>query len=132
MERLNLDFKGPLSSRGKNKYILTVIDEYSRYLFSFPCSNIDSKLVMNCLSQIFILFGACSFIRSNRAKSFMFNELSYLYSMCRVTSKTFAYNPTGNGQCEKHNDIIWSAVQLALKNDNLPVSQWEVVLLPLE
>ena len=29
MERLSIDFKGPLPSSSKNKYLLTVIDEYS-------------------------------------------------------------------------------------------------------
>ena len=44
------------------------------------------------------------------------------------TSKTSVYNPTSNGQCEKYNDIIWSGVKLALKEQNLPISKWEVVL----
>ena len=64
IERLSLDLKVPLPSRGKYIYVLTIVDEYSRYPFAFPCSNIDSKVVINCLSQIFTLFGACSlFIR---------------------------------------------------------------------
>ena len=35
-ERLNTDFKGPLPSVLNNHYILTVIDEYSRFPFAFP------------------------------------------------------------------------------------------------
>ena len=34
----------------------------------------------------------------------------------------------GNGQCEKYNGIVWQTVLLALKSNNLPVSQWENVL----
>ena len=30
--------------------------------------------------------------------------------------------------CEKDNDIIWFAVLLALKNRNLPESEWESAL----
>ena len=87
MESLSLEFKGPLSSRSKNKHILTVADEYSRYPFAFACSNVDSKTVIACLSQIFMLFGACGFVHSDRAKSFMSNKLmSYLYSMRIATS----------------------------------------------
>ena len=38
------------------------------------------------------------------------------------------YNPGGNGQCERYNGIIWSAVKLALKLRGLEISQWEGVL----
>ena len=33
-ERINIDFKGPLPSVSTNKYILTIIDEYSRFPFA--------------------------------------------------------------------------------------------------
>ena len=35
-ERLNIDFKGPLSSVTNNKYMLTVIDKFSRFPSAFP------------------------------------------------------------------------------------------------
>ena len=44
-------------------------------------------------------------------------------------SRTSVYNPRGNGQCEKYNDIIWSGVKLALKSRNWPLSKWDVVLI---
>ena len=31
-ERLNIDFKGPVPTSTRNKYILTIVDEYSRFL----------------------------------------------------------------------------------------------------
>ena len=36
-ERLCLDFKGPLPSSTKNTYLLTIVDEFSRFPFAFPC-----------------------------------------------------------------------------------------------
>ena len=62
MERLSIDFKAPLPSSSKNKYLLTVVNEYSRFSFAFACSNIESQTVINCLQQIFIclaLLGMC-------------------------------------------------------------------------
>ena len=44
-ERLNLDVKGPLPSESKNKYILTVVDEYSRYPFAIPCADVSAQTV---------------------------------------------------------------------------------------
>ncbi|XP_004207810.1 uncharacterized protein LOC101239223 [Hydra vulgaris] len=46
MDRLSIDFKGPLPSNSRNKYLFTVIDEYSRYPFAFPCPNIISTTVV--------------------------------------------------------------------------------------
>ena len=37
-ERLNFDFEGPLVSNNNNQYFLTVIEEYSRFPFIFPCA----------------------------------------------------------------------------------------------
>ena len=34
-ERLSMDFKGPLPSSSRNRYLLTVIDEFSRFPFVF-------------------------------------------------------------------------------------------------
>ena len=35
-ERINIDFKGLLPSVTNNRYILTIVDEYSRFPFAFP------------------------------------------------------------------------------------------------
>ena len=35
-ERLSLDFKSPLPTTTKNKYMLTILDEYSRFPFVYP------------------------------------------------------------------------------------------------
>ena len=129
MERLSIDFKGPLPSSSKNKYILTVVDEFSRFPFAFPCSNMESRTVISCLMQIFHLFGACGYIHSDRGRSFISQEfVSFMHNLRIPTSKTSVYNPASNGQCEKYNDIIWSGIKLALKDQNLPISKWEVVL----
>ena len=55
-ERLNLDFKGPLPSASSNKYFLTVVDEYSRFPFAFPCCDMTAKTVIQCLTQLFSIF----------------------------------------------------------------------------
>ncbi|KRY15405.1 Pro-Pol polyprotein [Trichinella patagoniensis] len=55
-ERLSIDFKGPLPSTSSNRYILTVVDEYSRFPFAFPCPDISTQTVSKCLTQLFYLF----------------------------------------------------------------------------
>ena len=77
MKRLSIDFKGPLPFSSKKKYILTVVDAFLRFLFTFPCSNMKSRTVISCLMQIFYLFGACGYIHSDRGKSFISQEFVF-------------------------------------------------------
>ena len=128
-ERLNIDFKGPLPSVTKDHYILTITDEFSRFPFAFACPNIASKTVISCLNQLFTIFGLPAYIHSDQGKSFMSIDLvRYLNDRGVATSNTSIYNPRGNGQCERYNAIIWSAVKSALKSQGLPIARWQQVL----
>ena len=42
VEKLSICFKGPLHSASRNLYMLTVVDGYSRFPFSFACQNTNS------------------------------------------------------------------------------------------
>lgn len=128
-ERLNVDFKGPIPSSSRNIYLLTIIDEYSRFPFAVPCSDTSSSTVIKAFSQIFSVFGRPSYIHSDRGTSFLSRELtSYLHERGIATSLTTPYNPQGNGQTERYNGIIWKTIQLALRSRNLKTNQWEMVL----
>ena len=129
MERLNIDFKGPLPSQTRNVYLFCVIDEYSRFPFCFPCQDTSSRTVINCLSQLFNLFGYCSYIHSDRAKSFLSREVKrFLLERGVATSHSTPYHPQGNSQVERYNGVIWKAISCILKSRNLPIKAWESVL----
>ena len=129
MERLSIDFKGPLPSQSRNTYIFTAVDEYSRFPFAIPCSDISSSTVIKCLDQIFSFCGMASFVHSDRGAAFLSKEVQdYLCSRGVASSKTTPYHPTGNSQVERYNGIIWKSVTLKLKTNNLPTTAWETVL----
>lgn len=129
-ERLNIDFKGPLPTISKNKYILTVIDEFTRFPFAFPCVDVSTNSVIACLSQIFSVFGMSSYVHSDRGSAFMSREFKqYLAERGISKSQTTPYNPTGNSQCERYNGVIWKTIMLSLKSKNLPETHWEHVLM---
>ena len=128
-ERLNVDFKGPLPSTDKNVYFLTVVDEYTRFPFVFPCADMTTSTVISCLCQLFVLFGMPAYIHSDRGSSFMSRELrEFLTSKGIATSRTTSYNPQGNGQTERYNGIIWKAITMALKSRDLSTKCWQIVL----
>lgn len=128
-ERLSVDFKGPLPTSGGYLYLLTIVDEFSRFPFAFPCSDISSSTVIKCFNQLFAIFGMPAYIHSDRGTSFMSKELAdFLTSKGIATSRTTPYNPQCNGQTERYNGIIWNAVKLALRTKQLDVSKWCLVL----
>lgn len=109
--------------------MLTIIDEYSRFPFVFPCADMTSSTIIKCLCQLFAIFGMPAYIHSDQGSSFMSHELkSFLYSQGIATSRTSGYNPQGNGQVERYNGIIWKTIMLALKSKCLKITEWEIVL----
>ena len=129
-QRLSIDFKGPLPpSSTSYRYILTIIDEYSRFPFAYPCRDISSKTVKACLLELFSLFGLPSFVHSDRGAAFMSDEVKqFLQGLGIVSSRTTPYNPRGNSQCERYNAIVWNTVGLALDGRGLPITAWPDVL----
>ncbi|XP_045526419.1 uncharacterized protein LOC123715455 [Pieris brassicae] len=128
-ERLSIDFKGPVPTNNNNKFILTVIDEFSRFPFAFPCSDVSSKTVIKHLNNLFMIFGMPSYVHSDRGTAFLSVEVQeFLHVRGIATSRTTAYNPQGNGQVEKLNSTLWKTILLALKTKNLSVENWEQVL----
>ena len=126
-ERISIDFKGPVE--GPKKYLLVIIDEYSRFPFAFPCRDMSSTTVIECLTDLFCLVGVPEFVHNDRAKSFLSKELtSFLGSKGVATSKSTPYHPTGNAQCERLNQTLWRSVKLLLATRNLPETSWETVL----
>ena len=129
-QQLNIDFKGPMPrSVNNNLYLLTIVDEYSRFPFAFPCKNMTSETVKHCFNQLFSLFGIPEYIHNDRAKDFISEEAKqYLNSKGIASSKISRYNPRGNGQIERYNGIVWKTVQLALESKKLSMGHWETVL----
>jgi len=126
-DRVSVDFKGPV--RGPQPYLLIIVDEYSRFPFVFPCKNMHSSTVIDCLSSLFCLFGFPCSIHSDRGASFVSREtLSFLTARGISFSTLSPYHPQGNGQCERINQTIWRTIKLILHGKNLHEGQWEGVL----
>ena len=129
MERISIDFKGPLQSSSRNKYFVTIIDESSRFPFVIPCPDTSANSAIKALDVVFSLCGMPGFIHSDRRSAFMSAELTnYLTTRGIATSCSTPYHPIGNGQVERYNGIFWKSVRLALASAQLPVEQWEKVL----
>lgn len=128
-ERISIDFKGTLPHSGRFKYILTIVDEYSRFPFAYPCTDQTASTAIKHLDNLFSIFGLPGYVHSDRGPAFISDEYkNHLLSLGVPFSKSAAYNPRGNGQVERYNGIVWKGVELALHSRKLGMNHWETVL----
>lgn len=91
-ERLDLDFKGPLPSQVKNKYILTITDAYSRFPFVYAC--LTENAVIETFLVVFSLFGTPSYIHLDRGTTFILDEMEAILYKNYETNKIMINHPT--------------------------------------
>ena len=128
-ERLSIDFKGPLPTTSQNRYLLTIIDEYSRFVFAYPCKDMTASTAILRLGELFSVFGLTGYIHSDNGPAFISKEYTdWLLSLGVAYSNSAVYNPKGNGQVERYNGIVWKGVELALHSKNMEIKYWETVL----
>ena len=72
-ERISVDFKGPLprSKSSNNKFILTIVDEYSRFVWAFPCKDTSTGTAIKIYHELFIAFETPNTIHSDRGSRFL-------------------------------------------------------------
>ena len=129
--RLNIDFVGPKApaERTGNMYLLTIIDEFSRFPFAFALKAISALSVTSCLDKLFAIFGVPGFIHTDRETQFMSSEFQNFCSGKGISlSRTTPYNPRGNGQCERFNGVIQKNIECLLHSKGYAPSKGECVL----
>ncbi|KFD48875.1 hypothetical protein M513_10238 [Trichuris suis] len=118
-ERLNLDFKGLLPGEPANRFLLCIVDEYSRFPFAFPCPDTSAASVIRIMNELFALFGVPAYVHTGRGSAFMSRELREFFVGKGIScSRNTRYNPQGNGQAERYVDVIWKTP---------PIGYWHVV-----
>ena len=60
-----MDFKEPVTSTCGNYYLVIIVDEISLFLFAFPCKNMTSSVVTQCLDMLFAMCDTANFVHSD-------------------------------------------------------------------
>ena len=79
LERLSLEFWGPLPPSFKSRYMLTTVDEFSRFPFAFLCSSVDAKTVISSLNR---LFDMPAYVHSDKGTAFMSLNVLFVLPRC--------------------------------------------------
>lgn len=74
-EKLDLYFKRPIPTKIRNKYILTIIDEYSWYPFALLCSDVSAETVIRCIYSLVSLLGVPTYVYADSGTAVMSGQL---------------------------------------------------------
>ena len=128
-QRVNCDIIGPLpATHDGNKYILTIVDCFSKYIVCVPIKSMTAEEIANCLLIHWISkFSVFKIFQTDNASDYRSALIKQLCKLLGVT-KTFStpYMPSVNGQAENINKSI---KQFLLKYvaENNPLT-WDTAL----
>lgn len=107
--RLHMDILGPLTPSAKgHRYILLVVDSFSKFPEAFPLKTQESKEIADVLfSEIFTRYGAPRVIVSDRGQNFLSKLVTAVCEIFQVTRHfNSSYHPQTNSTCERMNSTI--------------------------
>ena len=116
-ETVSIDVVGPLPVDGRgNKYIVTMLDVYSRYLIASPVRNHKASTVSKCLYEsVVAYFGAPRSILSDRGAEFTGMVWESLTQMLGAKIKlTSPYYPQGNSVIERSHRTLSNMLRTML------------------
>ena len=116
-ETISIDVAGPLPVDGKsNRYIVTMMDVYSRYLIASPVKNHKASTVSRCLYELVVAyFGAPRSILSDRGPEFTGMIWESLTQMLGAKIKlTSPYYPQGNSVIERSHRTLSNMLRTML------------------
>uniref|UniRef100_A0A5S6QC46 RNA-directed DNA polymerase n=1 Tax=Trichuris muris TaxID=70415 RepID=A0A5S6QC46_TRIMR len=111
-QHVHLDIVGPLPPAGPYRFLLTVIDRFSRWPEAWPLEHITAE----CVAEAFIAcwisrFGSPARITTDQGRQFeadLFRRLAILCGMHR--SRTTSWHPCSNGMVERFHRQLKAAL----------------------
>ena len=128
MERVHIDILGPfnISSRG-NKYILCMVDQFTKWLESVPLPDQSAeKVAMAAIDNFFCTFGMPLTIHTDQGANFVGNVFKTVCDLLEIRkTQTTPYYPQGNGQVERYNRTMIEMIRcLKAKSEK----DWDIYL----
>jgi hypothetical protein len=122
-EKIALDITGPLKpARTGERYILGIIDYFTKFPMLIPLHNVESKTVATALFKNWIsLFGAPLVIHSDRGTSFESQLFQELCMICGILkTRTAPFYPQSDGLIERLfltvKDMIYASTTASSKD----------------
>ena len=117
---------GVLSNRG-NRYLMTVIDGFSKYAFAIPLKNKTAKTVASKLyKHVFSQFGYPKRLHSDNGTEFCNSVLKELCEFLDIRkTHTTVYHPQGNAYAERIHQFFKNALTAFVNQDQ---RNWDLLI----
>lgn len=129
---LHIDHLGPFeTSKKRNKYLLVLVDGFTKFLLIEPVKDTSTKYVTKVLLDIIYLFGVPTRIISDRGTAFTsvkFQKFCENHGIKHVLNAVAT--PRANGQCERYNRTILSALRTTAAGCS--EDQWDTFVKPVQ
>lgn len=120
---ISADFVGPFNTTDRgNRYILTFVDHFSKFIKLYPVSRADTKCSVDCIMDYIGTFGYFTYYLTDRASCFTsdtFTELCKRFGVKKLN--TTSQHPRANGESEKLNSNIKKSLAIFAHD----TAQWD-------
>ena len=125
MDRLGIDFMGPLpQTKQGNKYLLVIVDYFTRWAEAFALPDQQAETLAATFVREFVCrYGAPLEVHSDQGRNFesaLFQEICRLFGICKTRSSP--YHPSSNGLVERFNRTLASLIRSYLE---MRVTDWD-------
>lgn len=129
---LHADHLGPFNdSKSKNKYILLIIDSFTKFIVLKAVRNTKSNTTVKVFKEYFALFGVPTRLITDRGSSFTSSTFKNFISEISVKHVLNAVaTPRANGQVERYNRSVLDALTTMVQNENEKI--WDEKLLRVQ
>jgi transposase InsO family protein len=128
MQFIGMDIVGPYNVTEKgNKYILTVVDYFTRYPIAIPIPDYTTENIMNAFMQhVVCVYGVPDTILTDRGAPFKSELAQAVYALINTKKiQTTAYHPQTNGLVERFHRVLNDMLSCTCAQDE---SNWDNVV----
>ena len=129
MQLVVTDFIGPLPSDKGYRYILVIMDAFSRFPETYPVRDLSSATLISKFRDFFSRYGFPDAILSDNGTQYRSKEFqTYLEPFNIKHAFTNTYRPSSNGLCERFNGTLQKKIKCLLLEYDLQPNSWTRVL----
>jgi len=130
-EHINIDIIGPLPPSNENKYIITIIDRFTRWPEAIPVKNMTAETVANAIIEQWIArFGVPTKITTDQGRQFESHLFAQLNNRLGIRHlRTTAFHPQANGIIERFHRVLKTSIKC--KNNKNWSKELPLILLGL-
>ena len=131
MDMMGMDFLGPIKPEGvgKNKYILIIVDYYSRFLFAEVVRDVDEVTVVRVLQKIAKLFEWPIAIYCDNASYFVKGKVPEELKGHQVLQFSAPImHPSSVGLSERYVRLVLTGLRTVLAHEHKPLDHWDLYL----